>query len=86
MTPEHVKTLLRTAFQEKDLISLVVESDDQVHFEACIVSQCFEGQTKLKRQQRVYAALGDLIATGAIHALALKTYTSEEFKRLNSEG
>lgn len=47
------------------------------HFEAEIVSQAFEGLSRLARQRAVNAALSDLLA-GPVHALSLKTLTPEE--------
>jgi len=57
-----------------------VESPDQVHFSAVIVSKDFEGVSAVKRQQAVYAALKEEIRSGQVHALSLKTYTPTEWK------
>lgn len=56
-----------------------VYSEDAVHFEAVVVSPDFEGLSRVQRQQKVYAALGNLISSGALHALALKTYTPTQW-------
>lgn len=45
------------------------------HLEAIVVSSEFEGMTKVKQHQLIYGALSDALASEAIHALALKTYT-----------
>jgi acid stress-induced BolA-like protein IbaG/YrbA len=45
------------------------------HFEARVVSAAFEGLSMIQQHQRVYAPLRDWLATGELHALALKTYT-----------
>lgn len=50
------------------------------HFDAVIVSSHFEGLGPVERHRAVYAALGDLSAR-RVHALALKTYTPDEWKR-----
>jgi acid stress-induced BolA-like protein IbaG/YrbA len=55
-----------------------VESHDDIHFSATVVSDLFEGENLVKRQRRVYAALGDHIHNGDIHALTLKTLTPKE--------
>ncbi len=47
------------------------------HLEAIVVSSEFEGKTRVKQHQIVYGALSDAMATEAIHALALKTYTPQ---------
>ena len=60
--------------------SAVVHSDDNVHFEAVIVSPDFIGKRPLQRHQMVYGALGDRMG-GDIHALSIKTLTPEEQAR-----
>jgi BolA protein len=48
------------------------------HFDAVIVSARFAGLGLVERHRVVYAALGDL-GERRIHALALRTYTPEEW-------
>ena len=50
------------------------------HFEAIVVSQQFEGCSMVQQHQLVYATLGDRMG-GEIHALALHTYTPDEWAR-----
>ncbi|MGF1490522.1 MAG: BolA family protein [Prochloraceae cyanobacterium] len=47
------------------------------HLEAIVVSSEFEGKTRVKQHQLVYSALSEAMASEAIHALALKTYTPD---------
>ncbi|WP_207885307.1 BolA family transcriptional regulator [Pseudomonas sp. 30_B] len=49
----------------------------ETHYKAVIVSPVFAGLNAVKRHQKVYASLGDLM--GQFHALALHTYTPEEW-------
>ena len=55
---------------------LQVEGDGR-HFFATIVSPDFEGMSRVRRHQRVYAALGDRMRE-QIHALSMKTLTPTE--------
>lgn len=55
-----------------------VQGADGVHFEAVVVSESFRGKLLLARHRMVYATLGDRIATGEIHALALTTLTPDQ--------
>lgn len=48
------------------------------HFRILVVSSAFEGLSVLKRHQRVYEALGDIMR--AIHAFSQQTYTLSEWK------
>ena len=50
---------------------------DGRHFFATIVSAEFEGLSRVRRHQRVYAALGDRMRE-QIHALSMKTLTPAE--------
>jgi acid stress-induced BolA-like protein IbaG/YrbA len=56
-----------------------VVTDGQGHYEAVVVCQAFEGQRSLPRHQMVYATLGDRVGR-EIHALAVKTYTPDEWQ------
>jgi acid stress-induced BolA-like protein IbaG/YrbA len=56
---------------------LAVEGDGR-HFFATIVAAEFEGQSRIARHQRVYAALGDRMRA-QIHALSMKTLTPAEW-------
>ncbi len=49
----------------------------ETHYKAVIASDAFSGQMRVRRHQAVYAALGPLMQE--IHALALHTYTPEEW-------
>lgn len=49
----------------------------ETHYKAVIVSPAFAGLNAVKRHQKVYATVGELM--GQIHALALHTYTPEEW-------
>ena len=52
---------------------------DGAHFEAVIVSNVFEGKSRIQRQQAVYKALGGRMESGEIHALSMRTLTPEEW-------
>lgn len=47
-------------------------------FEIDVVSDDFGGLNRVKRQQVVYAAIEDLIASGAIHAVTIRAATRAE--------
>ena len=53
-------------------------SGDGAHFEALIVSPAFAGQSRVRRHQLVYAALGDRMRE-EVHALSMTTLTPEEW-------
>lgn len=53
------------------------------HLQAIVVSSQFEDKTLVKQHQLVYGALQQAMATEAIHALALKTYTPKAWKAVS---
>ena len=42
-------------------------------FEAVVISSEFEGLSMIKQHQMVYATVNEHIASGALHALSMKT-------------
>ncbi len=82
MNPAEVKRLIAQGLPEADVS---VESHDNTHFEACIVSVAFAGKRSLARHQMVYAALGAYMGR-EIHALSLRTLTPEEWQREQGAG
>ena len=62
---------------------LEVAGDGQ-HFFATIVSAEFDGLPRIRRHQRVYAALGDRMRA-EIHALSMKTLTPAEWQAQSTE-
>ncbi|GAB3094197.1 BolA family transcriptional regulator [Aestuariicella hydrocarbonica] len=78
MQPEEIKALL----QEKITGSQVEVNVDGSHVNLIVVSPAFEGLNPVKKQQLVYGALSDQIASGVIHAVNMKTYTPEQWAGL----
>ncbi len=56
----------------------VVVAGEGNRFEIRVVSDRFEGLSRVKRQQAVYAVVGDLISSGAIHAVTIQARTPAE--------
>ena len=78
MDPETVKQLIEDGLTG----SQVQVTGDGRHFEALVVNKAFVGKNMLQQHRMVYAALGDSFDTEAVHALALKTYTPDQWKDL----
>lgn len=45
------------------------------------VSDIFDGMSRVKKQQTVYAPLVDAINEGKIHAVTIKTFTNAQWQR-----
>lgn len=68
--------------RDLDCDYIKVLGDDGTHFEAVIVSPAFTGKSMIQQHQLVYAALGNRMHA-EIHALSMKTYTPETWKKLS---
>ncbi|MGQ4649309.1 BolA/IbaG family iron-sulfur metabolism protein [Lyngbya aestuarii] len=79
INPEQVKAMITS-----ELPDAQVEIQDLTgggdHLQAIVVSAEFEGKSLVKQHQLVYGALQEALATEAIHALAIKTYTPQAWE------
>lgn len=76
MDPIEIKSLIEQHLPEA---KADVQTDGQGHYEAVVVSSAFEGKRSIARHQLVYGTLGQRVGR-EIHALAIKTFTPEEWK------
>lgn len=60
-----------------------VPENSETHFKLVIATSAFEGKRSVARHQLVYKTLADELA-GPVHALALHTYTEEEWQERNA--
>ena len=74
MHPTQVAELIRAALPGAEV---VVESPDQTHYTARIVSDSFVGLRGVARHQLVYRALGERVGR-EIHALSIEALTPAE--------
>lgn len=56
-----------------------VPAGSETHFKVVMVAACFEGERLLGRHRMVHETLAQELA-GGVHALALHTYTSGEWR------
>ncbi|TMH64175.1 MAG: BolA family transcriptional regulator [Betaproteobacteria bacterium] len=73
-TPESIKNAIEAGV----VCDRVEVTGDGQHFQALIVSNTFEGLSKVRRHQLVYGALGDRMRD-EIHALSMITLTPAEW-------
>ena len=78
MQPDEIRALINDGLACEE----VRVSGDGRHFDAVVVSAAFEGKATLARHRMVYATLGDRFDTDTLHALALKTYTPEQWREV----
>ena len=58
--------------------SEVTARGDSSRMEVTVVSPAFEGVSRVRKQQLVYAAIGELIKSGALHAVTIRALTPAE--------
>lgn len=73
LTPEHLQVLNESNNHN-------VPPGSETHFKVVVVSPLFAGERLLARHRRINALLADELA-GGVHALALHTYTADEWQR-----
>lgn len=71
---EAVIQLIQTRLPEAE----ISVQGDGYKYQAEIVSTSFQGLSKVKRHQLVYAAVNEAITSGQLHALTILAYTPEE--------
>lgn len=79
ISPEQVEAMIKAELPDAQVqVQDLTGGGD--HLQAIVVSSQFEGKGLVKQHQLVYGALRQAMATEAIHALALKTYTPEAWE------
>ncbi len=79
MDIELVKQIIYERFSPDPELVLVEAQGNS--YEIVVVSDVFEGLTPVKRQQRVYACLKEYIQTGELHAISMKTFTADQWRK-----
>jgi len=82
----HIKDLMEERLRSQlspSILEILDESpqhgsSNPSHFRILIVSNAFEGLSSVKRHQRVYEVLGDIM--NVIHAFSQQTYTVSEWE------
>tara|TARA_Y100000590_G_scaffold17077_1_gene20507 strand:- start:189 stop:443 length:255 start_codon:yes stop_codon:yes gene_type:complete len=80
MTPQTIRQMIEAGLPDS---SVVVESEDNTHFTALIISKLFSGKNMLQQHKMVHKVLGDKLGKD-IHALSFKTFTPEEYESISS--
>ena len=71
MAADDIEQLIRAGIPDAH-VEITDLAGDGDHYSAKVIAESFRGVSRLDRQRRVYAALGDRMG-GALHALQLTT-------------
>ena len=75
VTPESIKQSIVAGLACEH----VEVAGDGTHWEALVVSPAFEGLSRIKQHQLVYAAMGDRMRE-EVHALSMQTLTPSQWE------
>ncbi len=81
MDPRSIETLIADGLPG----AVVTVSGDGRHFDALVVSEAFSGKSMIQQHRLVYATLGERFDRDELHALSIKTYTPEQWQRLQGD-
>ena len=84
LSPEWIRERVLSALPGAE-VQVIDTTRTNDHFEARVVAPQFVGLPMVRQHQLVYAPLKDVLATGELHALALKTFTPEQWAKVNSK-
>lgn len=56
------------------------------HFRVRVVSDAFDGKSRVQRHRQVNALLQDILVPGGVHALALELYTDAQWRERQGVG
>ncbi len=82
MQTDTIKQLIETGLPGAEVC---VEGDGR-HFTTLVVSDVFQGKSRLERQQMVYRTLHHQLTDGSLHALSIKTLTQAEWNQIDANG
>ena len=77
MQPNEVKALLESRI---DGCEFHIQGEG-CNFQLLVISDALAALSPVKRQQQIYALLGDQIADGSIHAVTMKFFTRDAWSQ-----
>ncbi|MEL6382744.1 MAG: BolA family transcriptional regulator [Cyanobacteria bacterium J06626_18] len=82
VTQEQIVTMIQVEMPDAEVqVNDLTGGGD--HFEVTVVSSQFAGRSLVQQHQLVYKSVQQAMSSEAIHALALKTYTPEDWSAVS---
>ena len=63
--------------------SKAIAEGEGCNFQVTVISEEFAGKSPVKKQQLVYGCLQEMISSGEIHAVQIKTFTPQQWQDKN---
>jgi acid stress-induced BolA-like protein IbaG/YrbA len=79
INPDQVQGMIKRSLPDAEVQVMDLTGGGD-HYQAVVVSSEFQGKTLVQQHQMVYKAVQSAMTSNEIHALALKTYTPEQWK------
>lgn len=80
MSPDQLKSRLES-LAPQTRAEIVDLTGTQDHYQAVVVSSAFSGKLMIDQHRMVMGLVQTEIDSGEVHALTLKTYTPEQYKK-----
>jgi acid stress-induced BolA-like protein IbaG/YrbA len=77
MTTDEINALLAAAIPDAEIL---VQGEGG-KYRVTVATDRFAGMRPVARQQLIYAPLNAFIASGEIHAVSMRTFTQEEWRK-----
>ncbi len=79
ISPQQVEEMIKAELPDAEIqVQDLTGGGD--HYQVVVVSSQFAGKKLVQQHQLIYGALRQAMSSEAIHALALKTYTPQEWQ------
>jgi stress-induced morphogen len=82
MNPDQLKTRLET-LASGTYAEVMDLTGTQDHYQAIVVSPAFEGKIMIQQHRLVLDLVKPEVDSGEVHALTLKTFTPEQWKKFS---
>jgi acid stress-induced BolA-like protein IbaG/YrbA len=77
VSSEQVESMIKAELPDAQVQVL---TNDGEHYEVTVISSAFEGKRLVQQHQLVYHAVQEDMLSGAIHAMAVKTFTPKDWQ------
>lgn len=77
ISPAQIEAMIQAQLPDAQIRVL---TNDGEHYEVIVVSAAFEGKGLVQQHQLVYKAIQQEMLSGAIHAMAVKTFTPDAWQ------
>jgi len=85
MTPDQVKTRIQDKLGPGTSAEIIDLTGTMDHYQAIIISPAFDGKMMMEQHRMVMNALQAEIDSGEVHALTMRTFSPDQYKKYIGE-